>query len=154
MTGGPENPGGGGPSEPPGRDEPANQTYDWIAERARRGLQPTASDPVRTGGNDGEPPDGADVRIAILETQVAHIQSALGDLRSDLKDVLSKLSHLPTKQDMTNNLLAIVTAGLAVIVIVVGGIIGGLAALEHPAPQVQPIVVQVPSTAPALPAKQ
>jgi len=112
--------------------------------------------PVATGGNDGDPPDGADMRIAKLEVHVENIQSVLGDIRSELRGLASSLSHLPTKQDLFTNAIAVVVIGLTVIVITVGGIIGGLdfikrddrapaaAAVAAPAPAPQPIVIQVP----------
>jgi hypothetical protein len=114
-------------------------------------MEPPREEHVGTGGGNGDPPDGADVRIAILETQVAHIQSALGDIRTDLRDVLGKLGHLPTKQDLSTNISTIVVIGLAVIAIVIGGIIGGLALLQpkepaHAAAQAapRPIYIQLP----------
>jgi hypothetical protein len=115
-----------------------------------------------TGDGGGDPPHGDNVRIAILETQVAHIQTALGEIRSDLKKVVDGIAHLPTKQDLFQNTATVVIIGLAIMAITVGGIIGGLAWLEPkmapaptastPAPTPQPIIIEVPAPDPAKPA--
>jgi hypothetical protein len=157
---------GSGPKQPIDGDPPTgapegeaenSPIVNFAEEQRRRGREPFERSAVETGGDGGDPPDGSNVRIAILETQVAHIQSALGDIRTDLREVLGKLGHLPTKQDLSQNIATIVVIGLAVIAIVIGGIIGGLALLQpkeppaaiSAAPAPQPIVIQLPpQTAP------
>ena len=81
-------------------------------------------------------------------------------MRSDIKDVLSKLGHLPTKQDLFQNIATVAIIGLTVLALTVGGIIGGLAWLQPktpapaPAPGLaataptQPIVIQLPPQPP------
>ncbi|HEY3813857.1 MAG TPA: hypothetical protein VGL66_11580 [Caulobacteraceae bacterium] len=103
------------------------------------------------GGGGGEPPSGDDVRIAKLEAHVGHIQSALGDIKTELRALVGALSHLPTKQDLFVNITIIVTIGLAVIAIVIGGIIGGLALLK---PDEKPAVIEKTAQSTAAPPPQ
>jgi hypothetical protein len=152
---------GGGPTGPPS-DEPTNSPIADFAEAQRRiGREPIEGRQVDTGGDDGEPPDSRDVRIAILETQVAHIQSALGEIRSDLKKVIDGVAHLPTKQDLFQNTATVVIIGLTVLAITVGGIVAGLGWLESKsqpsgsppatASAPAPVIIQVPYPAAPLP---
>ena len=147
MAGPPK--GGGGsdsPTAPPSRDEPANTPK--VVDLATR--EPYQSRSVETGGDGGDPPDGTNVRIAILENQVTQIQNALGEIRSDLKTLVGNVAHLPTKQDLFQNSATVVIIGLTVLAITIGGIAGGLSWLQPktagPAvnPSPQPIVIQLP----------
>lgn len=141
--------GGGGPTEPPSRDAPDNPPIDLADRRARR--QQSFAYSSETGGGGGEPPDGTDVRITVLEQQVTHINTALGEIRTDVRGVLDKLGHLPTKQDLFQNIATIVIIGLTVLAITVGGIVGGLSWIQPKAPtgaaatqSPQPIVIELP----------
>lgn len=104
---------------------------------------------------DGHGPSMND-RVTRLETQFEYVRRDLDDIKADLKTAVASLSVLPTKQDLMNNLLVATGIGLAVLAIVVGGIIGGLAwvAPDDKAPQmVAPapppaVIVQVPTPSP------
>ncbi|WGM31471.1 hypothetical protein [Brevundimonas sp. NIBR11] len=93
----------------------------------------TARRPLKTGGGSGTS-DGMEERVTRLETHFEYFRRDLDDIKTSLK----KLDDLPTKRDLTNNLVAIVTIGLAVVAITIGGIIGGLAWLDRPANSSEP----------------
>ncbi len=86
----------------------------------------------QTGGGGGGSGGGTglDARVAKLEAHTEHMQLDLTEIRNSLGAVASQLRHLPTKQDMTNNVMTMVVIGLTVLVLGVGGIIGGLAWIQ------------------------
>ena len=127
----------------PNADPPvANPPYigtDLAARRARE-----------TGGGEGGGSGGEDLNARVGKLEV-HIDYMRGDL-AEIKGLLSGLAHLPTKQDLRNNLTAIITIGVAILAILVASMgwletraarIQGQAASP---PAVQPIVIQLPST--------
>ena len=120
-----------GPESNPASSEPV----DIGTERARR--QKVMGD--GTGGGTW----GLDARVAKLEAHTEHMQADLGEIKTLLGNLGSQFRHLPTKQDLTNNVLAMVAIGLTVFVLAVGSIIGGLDFIQHHAP------AEVPPTAPA-----
>lgn len=147
MRGPPPKDGGpDSPTAPPPRDQPANTPK--VVDLATR--EPYQDRTVEAGGDGGEPPDGTNVRIAILENQVTQIQNALGEIRSDLKTLVGNVAHLPTKQDLLQNSATVVIIGLTVLAITIGGIVGGLSWLQPKASgqaagqTPQPIVIQLP----------
>jgi hypothetical protein len=108
------------------------------------------------GGSDG----GGDLspRVAKLEAHMDHLQSDVREIKSILGGLASQFHHLPTKQDLSNNVMTMVLIGLTVLLLGVGGIIGGLAWIEpKPAPQMAPssapapLIFQIPSQAQSIP---
>ena len=73
-------------------------------------------------------------RVAKLETHFEYVRKDLDEIKGDQKTIIAALSALPTKRDLTTNILVMVAIGLSVLAITVGGIIGGLAWLDRPVP--------------------
>lgn len=69
---------------------------------------------------------GMESRVAKLETHMDYVRSDLAEIKGDLKTVVATLATMPTKRDLTANIIAGIVIGLAVLAIVVGGIVGGL----------------------------
>lgn len=88
----------------------------------------TKGQPVLKPDGGGGTSDGMEERVTRLETHFEYVRKDLDEIKTSLK----KLDDLPTKRDLTNNLVAIVTIGLAVLAITIGGIVGGLAFLDRP----------------------
>jgi hypothetical protein len=97
-----------------------------------------------------------DTRVTRLETHFEYIRGNLGDIKDVLKSMDARMeqmdgriNHLPTKRDLTDNLLVCAAIGVAII----GLVIGGLGWLETRATRVQaaptPIVIQVPQASQA-----
>lgn len=106
---------------------------------------------LRGGNGNGGGGPGLDARVAKLEAHTEHMQADLSEIRVLLGGLGNQLRHLPTKQDMTNNVLTMVVIGLTVLLLGIGGIIGGLGwiqdrgtapAKEAPAPA--PMIFQLP----------
>lgn len=127
-----------GPESNPASSEPA-----YIGtERAwkQKHLPPNGGD----GGG-----SALDIRVAVLEAHVTHMQSDVSEIKGLLSNLGVTLHHLPTKQDLFSNVATMVVIGLTVLVLAVGSIIGGLAWLQpKEAPEQRtpmPIVLQMPS---------
>ena len=105
----------------------------------------------QTGGGGGGGTGGPqlDARVAKLEAHTEHMQSDLTEIRTMLGELARHVHKLPTKQDLTANLLGLIVIGLTIIVLAVGGIIGGLgwiAPKEPSAPaQSSPMIFQIPA---------
>lgn len=84
---------------------------------------------LRNGGP-GDTSGGMDQRVTRLETHFEYVRKDLDEIRTSLK----KLDDLPTKRDLAGYWIASITVGLAILAITVGGIVGGLAWLDRPAP--------------------
>lgn len=84
---------------------------------------------MRKGGP-GDTSGGMDQRVTRLETHFEYVRKDLDEIKTSLK----KLDDLPTKRDLAGYWIASITVGLAILAITVGGIIGGLAWLDRPAP--------------------
>lgn len=93
----------------------------WFDRNSDRGLK---------SGDGGGTSGGMESRLTRLEVEGEQYRRDISEIKTSLK----KLDDLPTKRDLTNNTLAIVTISLAVLAITVGGIVGGLAWLDRPAP--------------------
>jgi len=105
-------------------------------------------------GNGSGTSDGMEGRVSRLEAHMEHVREDVGEIKQSLSSIAAKLDsmsdkigHLPTKTDLSSWKLQWGALGLAVMAIVIGGIIGGLAwiqpAPEKPAPPA-PIVITVP----------
>lgn len=88
--------------------------------------------PLKPRGGGGTS-DGMEERVTRLETHFEYVRKDLDEIKADQKKIISALSALPTKRDLTTNILVMVAIGLSVMAITVGGIIGGLAFLDRPA---------------------
>lgn len=86
-------------------------------------------------------------RVARLETHFEYIQRDVSEMRLMQRQVLEKLEQLndlPTKTDLWSWKIQYTALAVAVIAIVVGGIIGGLAWIQPAAQAPGPIVITVP----------
>lgn len=95
--------------------------------------------------------DGMDGRVSKLEAHMEHVREDMRDIKNVLGDVatkLDRLNDLPTKADLASWKLQWTALSFAVVAIVIGGIIGGLAwiqpAADNSAATPQPIVIQLP----------
>lgn len=75
-----------------------------------------------------------DSRITKLETHFEYVRKDLDQISADQKTIIARLGELPTKRDLTANILIIVTIGIATLAIVVTGIVGGLAWIDRSEP--------------------
>ena len=104
-----------------------DNVYDFKIQGERlSAIPPTSRPPYLKSG----PPDGTsggmEERLAKLEAHVDHLRADTTEIRSSMQRVADKLGELPTKRDLTTNTLVMVTIGLAVLGITIGGIVGGL----------------------------
>ncbi len=91
-----------------------------------------------------------ETRVTRLETHMEYFGRDLAEIKGDLKSVVSSLTHLPTKRDLETWRLQWLAVGIAIVTLVVGGVVGGLALINHyaaagPPAQPTPIVIQVPA---------
>lgn len=105
---------------------------------------------LKGGGGDGTY-DSMETRVAVLETHMAYVRADLSEIKSTQKDtdrairdlsnvaakipgqineselkISNQLKDLPTKSDLKNYNLQMIAIGIAVLILVIGGIIGGL----------------------------
>lgn len=85
---------------------------------------------LKGGGGGGTLPP-MEGRVTALETHMQYVQRDLGEIRGDLKTVIDRLDHLPTKSDLNTWRWQWIAAGLAIIALTVGGITGGLALIAR-----------------------
>lgn len=109
----------------------------------------TGGSPTNTQGGSsfGGGGDGMSDRVARLETHFEYIQRDVSEMRLMQRQVLEKLEQLndlPTKTDLWSWKIQYTALAVAVIAIVVGGIIGGLAWIQPAAQAPGPIVITVP----------
>ena len=109
-----------------------NQLFDLVEERRSRlaELHQAESITLQTGGGGGTS-EGMEERVAKLETHFGYVRKDLDEIKADQKTIITALSALPTKRDLTTNILVMVAIGLSVLAITVGGIVGGLAWLDR-----------------------
>lgn len=105
---------------------------DDTRRRLERLERQQAGEPLQGDGGGGTS-SGMEERVAKLETHFEYVRKDLDEIKADQKTIIAALGILPTKRDLTNNVVAIITVGLAVVAITIGGIIGGLAWLDRPA---------------------
>jgi hypothetical protein len=92
------------------------------------------------GGDGSGTSSSMESRVSKLETHMDYVRSDLAEIKGDLKTVVATLSSLPTKRDLTANIIASIAIGLAVLAIVVGGIIGGLGWIQAKVPPSPPAI--------------
>jgi hypothetical protein len=85
---------------------------------------------LEKGGGPGDS-NGMEERVARLETHMEYVRRDLDEIKGDLKGAVARLAELPTKRDLNNYTFAALGLGFAVMAIVIGGIIGGLALIAR-----------------------
>ena len=106
----------------------------------------------KSGGSGGDSGD-TESRVTRLETHMEYVRRDLDEIRSDLKTVVQKVDHLPTKGDLETWRGQWLIIGVGIVALVVGGVVGGLALINHyaangPSPMLStptPIVIQTPA---------
>lgn len=103
------------------------------------------------GGDGGGTSGIMDGRVSRLEAHMEHVREDMREIKQSLSAIsgkLERLGEMPTKGDLSSWKLQWTALAFAVVAIVIGGIIGGLAwiqsAPEKPSPA-QPIVISVPA---------
>lgn len=104
-------------------NERAQATIHRIDDFAKR----TSPDDPLQHGDGGGTYDGMETRVTRLETHMEYVRRDLDEVKADLKVILAALPTFATKRDLANFTLAGLGLGFAVMAIVIGGIIGGLA---------------------------
>ena len=104
--------------------------------------------PLAHGGG-GNHTGGMEQRVTRLEVEFEHVRKDLNEIKSDLKSVLGHVTELPTKADLWQWKIQWTALSVAAIALIVGGVIGGLSWIKPDTPSPQPIVIQVPQTAPS-----
>lgn len=87
---------------------------------------------------DGGDSMGTEERVAKLETHFEYIRKDMDEIKSGQKEMLTKLSDLPTRNDLWAWKLQWTGIAVAAIAIIVGGIIGGLSWIKS---DTTPIVI-------------
>jgi len=100
------------------------------------------------GGDDGGTFETMDRRVTRLEVQFEQMDRTLASIDSKLDRVNERLVQLPTKTDLNSWKVQWAALALAVVAIVIGGIIGGLAWIQPTASPAPPTVIQMPSAKP------
>lgn len=116
-------------------DDRFRRSFEEMAE-TRRSIE-RLENTLQQGGS-GPTIDGMETRVSKLETHFEYVRRDLDEIRADQKTIIAALGALPTKRDLTNNVVAITTVALAVVAITVGGIIGGLGWLDRDRPDPEP----------------
>lgn len=101
---------------------------------------------LQTGGGGGTygPMEG---RVTKLETHMEYMQRDMSEIKGDLKTLVQSVQELPTKKDLWAWKWQWTALAFAMIAIVIGGIIGGLAWIQPEPSAPVPIVIQQPAGA-------
>ena len=105
--------------------------------------------PLPHGPGDGTP-DDMERRVTRLETHMDYVQRDLRGISDKLDTIIDRTGNLPTKADLSTFRWQWVATAVAAIALIVGGIIGGLGWLKPDDPTPAPVVVHVPTGAPAI----
>lgn len=104
------------------------------------------SQPSLRGGKGGGTSDHMEARVTRLEIQMENVDRTLGSIDGKLDKVNDRLLLLPTKTDLNGWKLQWTALALAVVAIIIGGIIGGLAWIQPASAPATPIVVTMPNS--------
>ncbi len=121
----------------------------WAAmqEKAKT-AKPSEPELPLFGGGGGGTSDPMETRVTRLEVQMEHVDRTLASIDSKLDKANDRLMLLPTKTEVSSWKLQWTALALAVVAIVIGGIIGGLAWIQ-PAPTASaPTIIQMPNARP------
>jgi hypothetical protein len=114
----------------------------WAAMQEKaKGAHPSEPELPLFGGGGGGTSDPMETRVTRLEVRMASIDSKL-DKAND------RLMLLPTKTELGAWKLQWTALALAVVAIVIGGIIGGLAWIQPSPTPPAPTIIQMPSARP------
>jgi hypothetical protein len=95
-------------------------------------------------------------RVSRVETHMEYVRRDLDEIRDDVKTVVRKIDHLPTKGDLESWRGQWLVIGVGIVALVVGGVVGGLALINHYAASGAPgppqVVVAYPYPRPGEPA--
>ncbi len=100
------------------------------------------------GGGGGGTSDTMDARVTRLEVRMEHVDRTLASIDSKLDKANDRLMQLPTKTELSSWKLQWTALALAVVAVVIGGIIGGLAWIQPSPSAPAPTIIQLPSTRP------
>lgn len=109
---------------------------------------------MKDGGGGGTY-DGMEGRVSSLETHMTYIRKDLDGISRQLE----VLATLPTKRDLESWRIEWLAVGVGIVALVVGGVVGGLALINHYAaagpvsPAPAPIVLMVPTPQAVAPPK-
>lgn len=127
----------------PNPDERLKQQWEAM-QSINHSSSPADARPLSFGGGDGTF-SPMETRVTRLELQMEQVGRTLGSIDGKLDKVNDRLLQLPTKSDLSGWKLQWTALALAVVAVVIGGIIGGLAWIQpEPAPTA-PTIITVPS---------
>jgi hypothetical protein len=102
-----------------------------------------------SGGDGGGNYDGMEGRVSALETHMEYVRNDLGEIKGELRTIGAQIGHLPTKRDLEAWRIQWLAVGVAIVALVVGGVVGGLALINHYAaagsPSTAPAIIYVPT---------
>lgn len=99
--------------------------------------------PLKQRRDDGTLPP-MESRVTRLETHMEYVRRDLDGISGKLDKLIERTAELPTKADLWAWKWQWSAIGLAIVAIVIGGIIGGLAWIQPNPSAPTPIVVTVP----------
>lgn len=117
------------------------------AAQIDRAMYAKTEEPILKRRGGGGTSDGMDGRVSKLKAHMEHTREDIRDIKNILGNMSELLQDMPNKRDLTSWKLQWTGLGLALVAIVIGGIIGGLAWVQpssSPAVSPQPIVITLP----------
>jgi len=121
-----------------------SQREAWKAMQASRG-RPVEPELPLFGGGGGDTSGPMETRVTRLEVQMENVDRTMRSIDGKLDTVNNRLSQLPTRGDLGSWRLQWTALALAVVAVVIGGIIGGLAWIQASPTPTAPTIITIPS---------
>ena len=120
-----------------------SQREAWRAMQVSRGRTVAEPELPLFGGGGGGTSDPMETRVTRLEIKLENVDRALTSIDGKLDKVNERLMLLPTKSEIGAWKVQWTALALAVVAVVIGGIIGGLAWIQPSATPPAPTIIQM-----------
>lgn len=124
----------------------SSQREAWAAMQLSRKREDAEPKLPLFGGGGGGTFEPMETRVTRLELKLENVDRALTSIDGKLDKVNERLMLLPTKSEIGAWKVQWTALALAVVAVVIGGIIGGLAWIQPSATPSAPTIIQLPAS--------